>query len=92
MFDQSLRNYPFFIPGLNPENPLEFNAVSSDFNLVDTDGYVYPVQFWLYGETDQISSFSLSIGEKVKGFVWFLIYETATPSYIRYENLYIGLN
>jgi len=71
---------------------LVFDNVLSDIYLVDTEGYVYPLDNFFGIFNDRLDDVNIAKGEKVKGYVFFLIYEGATPSYIRYDNLYIGLN
>ncbi len=71
---------------------LVFDSVLSDIYLVDSEGYIYPLDWDLGIWYDGLDDFILAKGEKVKGYIFFRIFKEAKPSYIRYGNLYIGLN
>jgi len=62
------------------EKPL--NVFYTHANLVDTEGFVYEAK---YGDrSEKLDMVDLGIGEKVKGWVEFVIPENATPAYLKY--------
>lgn len=66
------------ISGVEP-----LNVFYSDANLVDGEGYVYKASYGY--ENHNLDMVDLGIGEKVKGWVNFIIPESAVPAYIKYK-------
>ena len=66
------------ISGVEP-----LNVFYSDAYLVDGEGYVYKASYGY--ENHNLDMVDLGIGEKVKGWVNFIIPESAVPAYIKYK-------
>lgn len=66
------------ISGVEP-----LNVFYSDAYLVDGEGYVYKASYGY--ENHNLDMVDLGIGEKVKGWVNFVIPESAVPAYIKYK-------
>jgi len=52
-------------------------------NLVDSHGFVYKADYGY--EEEDLAMVTLNLGEKVKGWVYFVIPEDVTPAYIKYK-------
>jgi len=77
---------------VNSDTPLDLDNLC-DIYLIDTEGYAYPQDWQIRIYEDGLEEVTLAKGEKVKGWLFFQIYEDANPSYLRYEDyLYVGLN
>ena len=71
------------LPGIRWETP--------EIYLVDTDGYIYLVDSSTLLVDNGLKEIMLNKGEEVQGYLIFNIQESATPAYIRFGNLVIGL-
>jgi hypothetical protein len=69
------------LSNISGEEPL--NVLYMYATLVDDNGYVYEASY-NYGDNN-LDMVDLGVGEKVKGWVNFMIPENAVPAYIKYK-------
>jgi len=68
------------LSNISGEKPL--NVFYSHANLVDSEGFVYEASYG--NRSDRLDMVDLGVGEKVKGWIEFIIPENAVPAYLKY--------
>lgn len=63
------------------DDPITINALDS--TLIDTEGFAYEAE--IFGRDDMVELVELNAGERVRGWLSFVIPEEATPDRVRYD-------